>query len=165
MAERTGSRGLSAVEVLLGLGLLSALFLPVYQLFVVGNELGFKSRLAYLAMEAAREEVDDLRVLASLAPDRVADLKHDWRPVQGGLLGRLTALAGPGALPEMNYPDEYRRILTKVEIGPAEEGEIYPVTVDVRWQETGERLEETRDRSGSSRFELLLVPGRRGQKK
>src|SRR5688572_7423532 len=93
--------GLSAVEVVLGIGLVAALFIPVYGLFVTGRESAFKSRLAYLAVLAAREEIADLRVAAALITKSIPELKHDWRSLEGNLLGALGPLARPADAPRL----------------------------------------------------------------
>ena len=167
---RCARPGLSAVEVLLGLALLLALFVPVHQLFLMSREAGLKSRLAYMALQAARDEIDDLRVEASLAPTRIAELRHRWLPVAGRMLARLESpepLVKPGDLPALTYPDDYRRIYTKVDVHPPDDGPIFPVTVLVRWQEKGESMPDGNagDRQGASRFDILLTPGAPGAKK
>lgn len=161
MSSLSARRAVSAVEVLLGIGLFVAVSVPVYQLIVSGRSMGFKSRLAYLAVQAAREEMDDLRIAAALAPDKAKGLGHPWQPVTGSLLARLEPLARPGDFPRLTYPAEYARIFTHVELGREQPGGLLPATLVVRWQEKGEdpaKMDPT-ERQGTSRFDFLLAGG------
>lgn len=149
----------SAIEVLVAVTILGLLLVPTYDLFLQGRQMGLRSHLTYLALQAAREEIEDLRVLATFSQDPVADLAHDWRPVEGGLFGRLGQLAEGLDGPELAYPSEYSRIHTRVTLEPKPGGRVFRGVLNVRWQERGEALTEqdVQEKQGVSRFDFLLV--------
>jgi prepilin-type N-terminal cleavage/methylation domain-containing protein len=153
--------GFNLVEVLVAMLLLTVLFLPIYTLFVQGRDTTFRSKLAYLSAQVAREEIEDLRLLARSRPDEIPTLGHDWRPVKGNALSRLEQLAETGAptIREMDYPKEYSRIFTKVEVSRAKSAYVFPSVLHVRWQEHGERFGAgaEKEREGFSRFDFFLV--------
>lgn len=154
-------RAVSAVEVVLGLGLLLALAVPLYQMLTAGRAMGFRSRVAYMAVHAAREQIEDARVAAALAaPAELRALAHDWRPVAGPMMAALAPLARAADFAGLDYPAGYSRIFTRLEIGAPVAGGLHPATLIVRWQEKGEALgeAEAREREGTSRFDFLLGP-------
>jgi len=164
---RTVEHAFSLVEVLVGMVLFTILFLPAYTLLVQSRDTTFKSRLSYFAVQAAREEIEDLRLLSRVKAAEIERFGHDWQPVKGNALDRLKPLAAPGqalAVESLRYPDEYGHIFTRVEIGESKNKLIFPAVLHVRWQEHGEtfRAGAEREKQGFSRFDFFLVRARRG---
>lgn len=157
----------SLIEVMVGVFLFTAMFLPAYTLFVQSRNTVFKSKLAYISVQAAREEIEDLRILARIKQDKINELAHDWKPFAGNAMDRLKDVQMQGetnAPKELDYNDEYKRIWTKVEIGEPKDGFAYACVLHVRWQEQGEKFDakSTKDKEGFSRFDFFLVRTPRG---
>jgi len=154
------------VEVLVGIILFVILFLPAYTLFVQSRDTTFKSKLSYLSAQAARDEIEDLRYLARVRPDEIEAFKHDWQPLKGNALTRLKDLSksGEAVVKDLDYPKEYERIFTKVEVFASKNKFVFPAVLHVRWQEHGEKFGASaeKDRIGFSRFDFFLVRPRRG---
>lgn len=159
--------GLTLVEVMVGVFLFTAMFLPAYTLFVQSRNTAFKSKLAYISVQAAREEIEDLRILTRIKPFEIEKFGHDWQPFKGNAMDRLkdTWMKGETAQPELKYPEEYGRIWTKVALKePSKDGYVFHYVLHVRWQEKGERFNERseREKEGFSRFDFFLVRAPRG---
>lgn len=156
----------SLIETMVGVFLFAAMFLPAYTLFVQSRNTVFKSKLAYISVQAAREEIEDLRILSRVKQDTMEKLAHDWAPFKGNALDRLkeVMLAGETPPKELDYGEEYGRIWTKVEIGQPQDGFAYACVLHVRWQEKGEAFNaaSTKDKEGFSRFDFFLVRTPRG---
>ena len=155
------------VEVMVGVFLFTAMFLPAYTLFVQSRNTVFKSKLAYISVQAAREEIEDLRILARVKQETMEKLAHDWQPFKGNALDRMKDVmmqGEPAAPKELDYGDEYQRIWTKVEIGEPKDGFAYACVLHVRWQEKGETFSaaSSKDKEGFSRFDFFLVRTPRG---
>lgn len=158
--------GLTLVETMVGLFLFIAMFMPAYTLFVQSRNTAFKSKLAYISVQAAREEIEDLRILTRIKPTGIDKLGHDWQPVKGNAMDRLkdTWMQGETAVERLKYPEEYARIWTKVTVGTSKDGFVFPSVLHVRWQEKGEKFNEKseREKEGFSRFDFFLVRPPRG---
>lgn len=150
--------GLSSVEFMMAAVILGAALVPMYSMFVRSSTTITKSRLAYTALQVAREEIEELRQLPFAAV-----VSHDWQPVTGHLFRRTLPHRGGAASPinalPLRYPDEYKRIETKVTVSPlADTPGIQPrfkeVVVEVRYQETGQGTEK--QPPAISRFETLV---------
>ena len=153
---------MTLVEVMVGLFLFIAMFLPAYTLFVQSRNTVFRSKLAYISVQAAREEIEDLRILTRVRPDGIDKMGHDWQAMTGNALARLkdVQVQGEAVAPkELEYPEEYKRIWTKVEVFPEREGFVFPCVLHVRWQEKGETFtaESAKQKEGFSRFDFYLV--------
>jgi hypothetical protein len=161
----TRRSALSLVEVMVGVIIFAVLFVPAYTLFVQSKNTAFKSKLAYMGVHAAREEIEDLRILARVHGDRMKSLEHDWKPLEGNAMDRVKDVSANDPPPrDLDYPAEYRRIWTKVEIKESRDPYIFPAVLHVRWQEHGEKFGagSEREKPGFSRFDFYLVRARRG---
>lgn len=154
------------VEMLVGILILSLAVIPLYQMFVTSSRTMFYSKLSYMAMHVAREELEELRQLPWQAITK-GDPAHEWERVGGRLLKRtLKHRVKPDATskfdkPEFDYPAEYNRIETKLELSEVEPADprLRKAVLQVRWQETGETPKEVGDvgqRASLSRFETIL---------
>lgn len=154
-------RGLSLVEVLVCLGLVGAVLVPVLTLAYRTRGTAIASRLALIAAHAAREEVEDLRVLAHAKPGSPVELSHDWQPCPPKSLDRLGLLVrAPAADLPVQYPDDYRRIHTKLTVAAGADPRIFTAALEVRWQEQGEDPREAAARGRSAKFEFLITRSR-----
>lgn len=163
--NRTRS-ALTLVEVMVGVFLFAAMFMPAYSLFVQSRNTVFKSKLAYISVQAAREEIEDLRILTRIKPDAIDKMSHDWQAFKGNALERVKDVMMPGETnpKELDYPEAYGRIWTKVDIGQSRDGFVFPSVLHVRWQEKGEKFTaaSTKEKEGFSRFDFFLVRSQRG---
>ena len=152
---------MTLVEVMVGLFLFTAMFLPAYTLFIQSRNTVFKSKLAYISVQAAREEIEDLRILTRVKPDAIDKLGHDWQPFKDNALTRLkdVQMQGETNPKDLDYPEEYGRIWTKVEIGAEKDGFVYQCVLHVLWQEKGEKFDanSAKEHEGFSRFDFYLV--------
>ena len=153
-------RALSLVEVLVCVGLLGLLVVPVGLLIVRNRGTAVASRLALIAAHVAREEVEDTRILANARPGSPVELAHDWRPCPMRPLERLGALAKAAAAVDMPYPEEYRRVYTRLEISSGPDPRIFPAVLEVRWQEQGEDAREAAQRGRLARVPFLVTRSR-----
>lgn len=163
------SRSRSAVtlvEVMVGVFLFAAMFMPAYSLFIQSRNTVFKSKLAYISVQAAREEIEDLRILTRVKPDAIDKMGHDWQPIKGNALDRVKDVLAAGEThpKDLDYPEEYGRIWTRVDIGQSKDGFVFPSVLHVRWQEKGEKFTaaSTKEKEGFSRFDFFLVRSQRG---
>ena len=151
---------------MVGVFLFAAMFLPAYQLFVQSRNTVFRSKLAYISVQAAREEIEDLRILTRIKPDAIDKMAHDWLAVKGNALDRVKDVVMPGETnpKDLDYPEEYHRIWTKVEVNESKDGFVFPCVLHVRWQEKGETFTaaSTKEKEGFSRFDFFLVKAQRG---
>ena len=184
--------GFFLVELLVGVLILSLALIPMYQMFVTSSRTMFYSKLSYMAMHAAREELEELRQLP-FPRVLTGELSHDWTPVAGRMLVRTlkyrpgdgsalssavtsaTSASAPASIPasgptsaspfdadEYDYPKEYQRIETKLELSEVDppNPKMRKAVLMVRWQETGESPQKVGDvgqRVALSRFETILV--------
>lgn len=154
-------RGISLVEVLVCVALLGLVLIPLGLLVLRSRETAVQSRLALVAAHAAREEIEDTRVLSHALGADPRRLSHGWQPVPAGPLARLGPLAaGARATPE-RYPADYRRIFTKLEVLAGPDPRIFPAILEVRWQEHGEDPAQAAARGQTGRFEFLVVRSKR----
>jgi len=106
--------GISSVEVVVATLIIAAALVPIYGIFVRSRTTITRSRIAYLALQAAREELEEIRQIpfGSLAG-------HEWEPVSGHVFRRTipvrppTSGTSPVAATDLIYPDEYTRIQTR----------------------------------------------------
>ncbi|MBI4870825.1 MAG: hypothetical protein HY814_04580 [Candidatus Riflebacteria bacterium] len=160
-------RGFFLVELLVGILILTLAVIPLYQMFVTSSRTMFYSKLSYMAMHTAREELEELRQIP-FPKIRDAEVAHDWTPVSGRLLARTLKYRQKDGQTskfdqdEYDYPKEYQRIETKLEIQECEppSPRMKRAIVMVRWQEMGESPKELGDlgeRVALSRFETILA--------
>lgn len=175
---RSRRAGVTLVDVLVGVAIFAALFMPAYTLFIQSRNTAFKSKLAYMGIHAAREEIEDLRILMRvMKEDEIvtkggdSKLAHGWKKFEGSAMDRLKDVRGPSAsgasaeLSRMAYPEEYKRIWTKVDIQPTNDPFVYSGVLHVRWQEKGEQFGSPADeksKKGFSRFDFFLVRPHKG---
>lgn len=170
MYARSATEGLTLVEILVAFAIFLTLFLPAHTLYLQSRGAVFRSKLALQATMAARDEAEDLRMLARVAGDRIPDLAHPWQPVTivTNAMDRLAgkhpaardrAIARPAAHATLDYPESYARIWTRLEIGPSPDGLAYPATLHVLWQQHGETIGEADPgkRNALSSFTFVLV--------
>ena len=157
---RSANRGaFSLVEVLVCLALLGAVLIPLWTLITGGRNTAVSSRLALLAAHAAREEIEDTRVLAHAHAGSPTEISHDWQPLPATTLARLGPLSrAAGDLP-VRYPDEYRRIFTRLQVKSGPDSRIFPAELELRWQELGEDVAVASAHGRTARF-TFLVTGR-----
>ena len=168
-------QGFSLAEVAFAIFVFVVLFLPAYTLFVQSRDTSFKSKLAFMAIHVAREEIEDLRILTRVTDD-YKTFAHGWRKVEGDVIERsltdkkdgpsLTqvSLQSPTeddrkARKELAYPKEYERIYTKLEVNDSTDGNVYSCVMHVQWQEKGETVNDQSkgEKQGFSEFEFFLV--------
>ena len=157
--------GLSLVEVLLCLALVSMVALPLWMMVVRSRQTAVRSHLALLAVQVAREEIEDSRVLAhTTSPDPRA-LAHPLSPVAGGVFARLKpVLPVSGDVPPelATYPPGYGRIFTRLAVEASTDARIFPAMLEVGWQEAGQTTEQMREGRAFLRFPFLLVRSKGG---
>lgn len=151
-------RGVTAAEMIIAALILGAALVPMYQMFVKGTTTATQSRLAYMALHVAREELEEIRQipLEKLKP-------HDWRKVRDHLFqlsfeSRATAADNPvRADTRLVYPKEYERVWTRLGLVNAEppDPRLKRAVLDVKWEETGVGSE--RSREAISHFETLVA--------
>lgn len=152
------NRGISAAEMIIAALILGAALVPMYQMFVKGTTNATQSRLAYMALHAAREELEEIRQipLGQLRP-------HDWRKVKDHLFQLSFETRAPdGANPvradaTLTYPKEYERVWTRLGVVPTDppDPRFMRAVLDVKWEETGAGSE--RSREAISHFETLVA--------
>lgn len=168
--------GFSLVEILIASLVLVGALVPMYILFTGSSVSVFRSRVSYMALHAAREELEALR---QVNPAKLPKMRHDWEPVTGSILRKTVptvddsgAVTAPttGAGSAISYPEEYARIETKVgvssmddqdpdpEVGVPAHPRLFRVMLQVRWQEMGESAEEggAGHRTALSRFRTVI---------
>lgn len=157
-------RGISSAEMIIAALILGAALVPMYQMFVKGTTTATQSRIAYMALHVAREELEEIRQIP-LDPPRpgVPGLTgHGWERVTGHLFRRSQAARGPSgnavmANNQLTYPKEYDRIWTKLEIQPLQppDPRMKKAVLDVKWEETGAGSE--RKHEAISHFETIVA--------
>ena len=63
---------MSAVEVLIASIILAGAIIPLFLLFRKSGETSWRSEIAYKAMQVAREELEEVRLMPLFAPDPAA---------------------------------------------------------------------------------------------
>lgn len=157
-------RGISSAEMIIAALILGAALVPMYQMFVKGTTTATQSRIAYMALHVAREELEEIRQIP-LDPPRpgVPGLSgHPWQRVGGHLFRWSAASRGPSgnavlANNQLTYPKEYERIWTKLEIVPVQppDARMMKAVLDVKWEETGTGSE--RKHEAISHFETIVA--------
>lgn len=136
-AERRGRRrGLSMPEfavifVILGIGVAT-----LYGMFWTTSEEAFKTKWAYLAMHAAREELEAVRTMNLFGRRNSEPYKgHDWQMVEGSLMRGIAT--NELTNDEFVYPVHYSRMETKVEVEGDPASRVLTVTLYIRYQQKG----------------------------
>lgn len=145
----------SSVEMIVAALILGAALVPMYQMFVKGTTTATQSRLAYIAMQVAREELEEIRQIPF---DKLQG--HPFQHVNQQLFrwskGSRCAPGNPVLDdPKLVYPKEYERISTALKIDPdPADTRLRKATLDVKWEETGTGSE--RGHEAISHYETLL---------
>lgn len=183
MTPSSSRRGVSAAEFMIATVILIAAIIPLYLMFQQTGDAGWRSEIAYKAMQVAREELEEIRLMPifprpGLPPEAVYQ-GHEWQsvagknlfaryadpaataqgqPPRGGLDGRLSA-------PIFQYPESYRGIETWVKVIPAPIGgvpEDHPdaratriVRLEVRWARAGVAAEA--GSSGTQVYHTVVI--------
>jgi hypothetical protein len=150
-------RGVSAAEMIIAALILGAALVPMYQMFVKGTTTATQSRLAYMALQVAREELEEIRQIP------LHQLQgHTWKKVEGKLFRYSENIRGNAsnpvlADPKLVYPREYARIWTKLEIRDTNppDPRMRLAVLDVKWEESGTGSE--RSREAISHFETIVA--------
>lgn len=143
----------SAVELVVATVILAAAAVPLFSAFSHGRGVATQSRLAYLAIQVAREELEELRQLPLTDA-----LKHGWEPVKGNLFRWSVGRGGSAVTAaSLSYPPEYRRLRTRLTLAPTDppDPRYRKAVLEVRWEESGAGTDHARD--GIGRFETLLA--------
>jgi hypothetical protein len=164
----TRSRGVTAAEVVMAALILAAGLVPMYSIFVKSSTTVTQSRFSYMALHAAREELEELRQIPF---DQLPQAAHGFQPVTGHVFRRsLASRRGGGPSnsvrthPDLqSYPADYGRILTKVDVtdldppGPDLDPQKHMkrVVLDVKWEETGSGSD--RKKEAVSHFETIIA--------
>lgn len=134
---RRAHRGVALVEIAIALVVLAAALIPMARVFSTGHNRATMGHLQYMAIHAARAELEELRQVPFA---KLAECAHGFRPLAGPALPHTIrhtkvakALATDAAL---SYPRDYARIETAVEV-VASAPRLVAVTVTARWQENG----------------------------
>ena len=159
--DQIRTAGVSAAELTIAALILGAALVPMYQMFVKGTTTATQSRLAYMALHVAREELEEIRQIP------LSDLKpHDWRQVKSPTQDHLFQLSFETrckaadnqvkADATLKYPKEYERVRTRLGITDTEppDPRLKLAVLDVKWEETGVGSE--RNKEAISHFETLL---------
>lgn len=130
--------------------ILMAGILPLYMLFRKSGETAFRSEIAYKAIQVARAELEEIRMMPVFEDGGQPGYQgHEWQQVVGRhifarVLGNAAA-QGPLADPRLVYPPSYRGIETRVKVIPppiqdtdsADYRNTRIVRLEVRWQMEG----------------------------
>ena len=161
---------MSAVEVLIASIILAGAIIPLFLLFRKSGETSWRSEIAYKAMQVAREELEEVRLMPLFAPDPAARYTgHGWQPVAGRNLffNYLQRATPDGGLenPVFTYPDHYRGIETRVLViqpplqgAPEDHPEVVGtrvVRLEVRWQQKGQANDK--GRAGTQVYHTVVV--------
>lgn len=167
---RSSRRGVTAVEVILASLILAGAIIPLYLMFRKTGETSWRSEIAYKAMQVAREELEEVRMMPLFSQEDAARYTgHNWQPVAGRNLffNYLQRATPSGGLenPLFTYPDHYRGIETRVlVIQPPLQGapEDHPevrntriVRLEVRWQQKGQANDK--GRAGTQVYHTVVV--------
>lgn len=169
-------RAFSIAEMVIGVLILGAALIPIYQIFTSSAKTAASSKYAYMAAHVARETVDELR---QVPYDKLASLNTAApQPVTGALFAttaRVRATTGDdpnGAAntskPEVpQYPADYARIKRSIKITDVDNSAIprdltktdmrprlKKVVVEVTWDESGGRDEK--DRRGLMKYVTFI---------
>mgnify|MGYP006281358171 CR=1 FL=1 len=128
---------MAMLELLVAILILSFGIIPLYYMFTSSKTTAFKSEMSYVALNAARERLDELRLLPVefLLSMAAGSRESRWVPVEGNafdLMFRASSQRedrapmdseGSSALPDprmggerFEYPDYYERISLKTEL-------------------------------------------------
>jgi hypothetical protein len=157
------------VEVLIAALIMGVALVLIYSAFITSSRSVFSSKLAYMAMQVARETMDELR---QIPIERLREITT-LGPLGGRSLFALTvklrSIGDPGHDPNgviansPRYPDEYSRIKTAIEFRTADGSplpesldgvRLIKTTLEVTWQEQGGKDE--RQRPGLIRYVTFL---------
>lgn len=156
-------RAFSTAEMVIGVLILGAALIPIYQIFTNSAKTAASSKYAYLAAHVARETIEELR---QVPYEKLATLNTSApQAVTGALFGttaRVRAVTGDDPNGAANatapqYPADYARIKRMITITDVD-GSAIPrditrtdlrprlkkVVVDVTWEESGGRDEKSR---------------------
>ncbi len=163
-------RALGLLELMVAVTVLSLALIPLYQVFVRGERVTFRSRVSYMAMHCAREALEEMQALPPSALNELAARGElatiPWERVEGPVNERLFEAWGEDEEPdadEPSYPGEYSRILLKRYVKPLSQRPplLYRLIVLVKWEEHGEG--EASYKRGTGRFEtVVFFPDARG---
>jgi hypothetical protein len=157
-------RAISAAEMIIAALILGAALVPMYQMFVKGTTTATQSRLAYMALHVAREELEEIRQIPF---DKLPLVAHPFQRVSGHLFRRTlntptNPRGAPGSNPigqnnQLTYPKEYERIFTQLRIEETspQDPRMKKAILDVKWEETGAGSE--RKREAISHFETIVA--------
>ena len=123
------------LELLIGVVILSFGIIPIYYIFTTSKTTVFKSEMSYVALNAARERLDELRLLP---PETLLMMSQasetGWMKMEGNAFNFLVngsknrkdraPMKADNELPEpqihgddkYNYPDYYKRIQFKMKV-------------------------------------------------
>ena len=152
--------------MILAILVLSIALIPLYQVFVRSWRTTRESKYSYLAMQVAREAMEEIRqvpldrlIQDQALPEAQRRVLKKWIRAEGSLfplsfLGEQNEVRRDAAL---RYPPDYRRIQVWLELAPPSpaDGRMMLLTCDVKWEEAGAGSEHPSPRLGH--FETLLV--------
>ena len=157
-------RGFSITEMIIGVLILGAALVPIYSIFISSSKAVSSSKLAYMAMQLARETMEELRQVPWAKIDEMKT--SGFVPVGDTPLFKLTAKArsakpgddDPNGVTRdgPKYTGDYVRIKYQLKIEDVGEPEkrLKKASLDVQWDEQGGRQEK--DRSGMLHFVTIL---------
>ena len=169
-------RGYTLTEVLIGVVIMSLAIIPMYHIFTASSKSVFRSRMSYMALQIARETLEELRQIPF---DKLEDCAHaSWARVEGNSFARTLEYRNTdkdtsklaeevdGTCP-FTYPDEYKRIKTMLLISPVgattmAEASLAKVELHVMWEETGEDAARDERETRVARTRFVTVLGRYG---
>lgn len=134
-------RGIALPEVTIAIIILAAALTPMLPMITRGSVVVGQSRLALLALHAARSEMDEARQRPF---DRLKS--HGWRALTKSVLrdsiDDRQADRSIAKDPVLAYPVEYARIHTRLDVVDLPEGpgprRRKQLSLDVKWEEQGE---------------------------
>lgn len=157
--------GFTMAELVIGVLILGVAIVPIYWAFISSSKTVTSSRLAYMAMQVARETMEELR---QVPVDRLEEIKPDWTPVGPRPMFSFTAKMRSANRSDEDpnkvnagspsYPEEYRRIKTSIKleklVTSGKPPRLWKATVDVAWDEHGGSGEK--HRPGLMRYVSLV---------
>ena len=145
--------GFSAVEFVIALAVLAVALIPIFSVFTESSKAVFKSKLAYMAIVAAQEKVEEIRQLPFANLDQLNEL--GWQNLTGSafkvtkhfrndFISTNSGAPQYGAIEneDFHYPKAYERIFLKVTVnayGRMDYGQATPAEDPLGTDENGYR--------------------------
>ena len=124
--------GITLIEIGMTAVLLAILSIPLLSLLFQQRTITQRTSIYYTAMLAAREEMGDTQFLVA-AGVPAQSVAHDWSPLKGSAVGRLTLAKVLGKDPGLAYQGAQERVKTRLEL-VSNAGRLKVMKVSVRYE-------------------------------